>query len=142
MSHRILLVEDNPDHVDLILRVLKKNKLLNEIVIARDGEEALDYIFCRGKYEDRNKYEFPHLILLDLKMPKVDGFEVLKAIRANQSTKNLPVAILTTSSEEEDRTRCYSLGANSFIRKPVVFEEFKEVVNLLGLYWFEINIAP
>jgi two-component system, response regulator len=138
----ILLVEDNPADVALTLRALKQNKILNEVTVASDGEQALDYIFCRGQYAGRNADELPQIVLLDLKMPKVDGFEVLKAIRANKHTKEIPVAILTTSSEDEDRIRSYNLGANSYIRKPVDFDQFAEAVRILGLYWLVLNVAP
>jgi two-component system response regulator len=143
MSKRtILLVEDNPDDVALTIRALKKNKILNDIIVAKDGAEALDYLFCKGEYKDRNPEELPQLILLDLKMPKVDGLEVLRQVRANKRTKLLPVAVLTTSSEDKDRIDSYRLGANSFIRKPVDFEQFTEAVRNLGLYWLVLNVAP
>ena len=143
MSKRtILLVEDNPDDVELTIRALKKNKILNDIIVAKDGAEALDYLFCKGAYKDRNPEELPQLILLDLKMPKVDGLEVLRQVRANKRTKLLPVAVLTTSSEDKDRIDSYKLGANSFIRKPVDFEQFTEAVHNLGLYWLVLNVAP
>jgi two-component system, response regulator len=138
----ILLIEDNPDDVDLTLRALKKNKILNEVVVANDGVEALDYLFCRGKYADRNPEDKPQLILLDLKMPKMDGLEVLKQIRKNESTRFLPVTILTSSSEDKDRIDSYKLGANSYIRKPVDFDQFTEAVRNLGLYWLVLNISP
>jgi two-component system, response regulator len=138
----ILLVEDNPDDVDLTVRALKKNKILNEVVIARDGAEAMDYLFCKGEYADRDPFDLPQVALLDLKMPRVDGFEVLKAIRANEKTKLLPVTILTTSTEDKDRIESYELGANSFINKPVDFDQFFAAVNNLGLYWLVLNIAP
>jgi two-component system, response regulator len=138
----ILLVEDDPGDAKLTILALQKNKVLNEIVHVNNGEEALDYIFCRGEYSDRDRNEMPQLILLDLKMPKVDGFEVLEAIRKNKRTKALPVAVLTTSTEEIDRTRCYALGVNSYVSKPVDFEQFNEAVKLLGMYWLDLNIAP
>lgn len=138
----ILLVEDNPDDVTLTLRALKKNNLLNEVVVARDGVEALDFLFCEGSYNNRVPEHLPELILLDLKLPKVDGLEVLKRIRANERTKLLPVVILTSSNEQSDIISGYELGVNSYIRKPVDFEQFIEAVRQLGLYWLVLNQAP
>lgn len=138
----ILLVEDNPDDVALTLRAFEKSNIKNKIIIANDGEEALDYLFCRGKFEGRNPLDFPSVTLLDLKLPKVDGFEVLKAIRENESTKLLPVVILTSSKEEQDVLNGYKLGVNSYIRKPVDFNKFFEAVQTLGLYWLLINEYP
>lgn len=138
----ILLVEDNPDDVTLTLRALKKNNLLNEVVVARDGVEALDFLFCEGSYTNRVPEHLPELILLDLKLPKVDGLEVLKRIRANERTKLLPVVILTSSNEQSDIISGYELGVNSYIRKPVDFEQFIEAVRQLGLYWLVLNQAP
>jgi len=138
----ILLVEDNPDDVTLTLRALKKNNLLNEVVVARDGVEALDFLFCEGSYKNRAPEHLPELILLDLKLPKVDGLEVLKRIRANERTKLLPVVILTSSNEQSDIISGYELGVNSYIRKPVDFEQFIEAVRQLGLYWLVLNQAP
>ncbi|WP_455201050.1 response regulator [Kaarinaea lacus] len=138
----ILLVEDNPDDVTLTLRALKKNNLLNEVVVARDGVEALDFLFCEGSYNNRVPEHLPELILLDLKLPKVDGLEVLKRIRANDRTKLLPVVILTSSNEQSDIISGYELGVNSYIRKPVDFEQFIEAVRQLGLYWLVLNQAP
>lgn len=138
----ILLVEDNPDDVTLTLRALKKNNLLNEVVVARDGVEALDFLFCEGGYASRASEPMPELILLDLKLPKVDGLEVLKRIRANQRTRLLPVVILTSSNEQSDIISGYELGVNSYIRKPVDFEQFIEAVRQLGLYWLVLNQAP
>ena len=138
----ILLVEDNPDDVTLTLRALKKNNLLNEVIVARDGVEALDYLFCEGNYANRAPEHLPELILLDLKLPKVDGLEVLKRIRANGRTKLLPVVILTSSNEQSDIISGYELGVNSYIRKPVDFEQFIEAVRQLGLYWLVLNQAP
>ena len=137
----ILLVEDNPDDEALTLRALKKNKIRNEVVIARDGVEALDYLFGTGAYVGRDLTAMPQVILLDLKLPKVDGFEVLERIRSSETTKLLPVVILTTSSEDQDRIRGYGLGANSFVRKPVEFDKFIEAVRQLGLYWLILNEA-
>ena len=138
----ILLVEDNPDDVDLTLRALKKNNILNEIVIARDGAEALDYLFGRGAYSSRDLSEFPEVILLDLKLPKVDGLEVLQKIRSNEKTKLLPVVILTSSKEEKDLINGYSLGCNSYIRKPVDFNKFIEAIKQLQVYWLLLNEPP
>ncbi len=138
----ILLVEDNPDDVKLTMRALKKSNILNEVVVAQDGAEALDYLFCIGKYSDRDKNVMPQVVLLDLKMPKVDGLEVLKRMRADERTRLLPVVILTTSSEEKDRISGYKLGANSYVRKPVDFNQFVEAVQQLGLYWLVLNETP
>jgi len=138
----ILLVEDNPDDVALTLRAFEKSNIKNEIITVGDGEAALDYLFCKGKYEGRNPLDFPSVVLLDLKLPKLDGFEVLKAIRENVKTKLLPVVILTSSKEEQDIFNGYSLGANSYIRKPVDFEKFFEAVQTLGLYWLLLNEHP
>jgi two-component system response regulator len=138
----ILLVEDNPDDVKLTMRALKKSNILNEVVVAKDGAEALDYLFCTGKYSDRDKHVMPQVILLDLKMPKVDGLEVLQRIRADERTRLLPVVVLTTSSEDKDRVSSYKFGANSCVRKPVDFNQFVEAVQQLGLYWLVLNEAP
>ncbi|HLE40752.1 MAG TPA: response regulator [Nitrospirota bacterium] len=138
----ILLVEDNPDDVKLTMRALKKSNVLNEVVVAQDGAEALDYLFCAGKYSGRDKNVMPQVVLLDLKMPKVDGLEVLKRMRADERTRLLPVVVLTTSSEEKDRVSSYKLGANSYVRKPVDFNQFVEAVQQLGLYWLVLNETP
>ncbi|MDM9581672.1 MULTISPECIES: response regulator [unclassified Nostoc] len=138
----ILLVEDNPDDEALTLRALKKNNILNEVVVARDGVEALDYLFGKGVYADRDMNIMPNLILLDLKLPKMDGLEVLRQLRADDRTKILPVVILTSSKEEQDLINGYSLGANSYVRKPVDFSQFSEAVRQLGLYWFVLNESP
>jgi len=135
----ILLVEDNADDELLTLRALKKNNIRNEVVVARDGNEALDYLFGTGVHFVRDLSVMPQIILLDLKLPKVDGFEVLNRVRASEMTKFLPVVILTTSNEDQDRIRGYDLGANSFVRKPVEFEKFIEAVRQLGLYWLILN---
>ncbi|MBW1834604.1 MAG: response regulator [Deltaproteobacteria bacterium] len=137
---KILLIEDNPDDVELTLRAFKKHNLANHITVARDGEEALDIIFQRGK-EVSGRLK-PDLILLDLKLPKIDGMEVLKQIKKNSETKVIPVIILTSSKEENDLAESYLLGANSYIRKPVNFENFTGVVMQLGLYWLLINEPP
>lgn len=138
----ILLVEDNPDDEALTLRALKKNNILNEVVVARDGAEALDYLFCRGIHAGRDSSLQPSLVLLDLKLPKVGGLEVLKQMRANPPTQLVPVVILTSSKEEQDLINGYRLGANSYIRKPVDFGQFVEAVHSLGLYWLVLNEAP
>ncbi len=138
----ILLVEDNPDDEALTLRAFKKNKILNEVVVAHDGAEALDYLFGESSYASRDTSVMPELILLDLKLPKVDGLEVLERIRADERTKLLPVVILTSSKEEQDLIEGYSLGANSYIRKPVDFRQFSEAIQLLGLYWLVLNELP
>jgi len=135
----ILLVEDNADDEVLTLRALKKNNIRNEVVVARDGSEALDYLFATGIHAGRDLRVMPQIILLDLKLPKVDGFEVLNRVRSNEFTKLLPVVILTTSNEDQDRIRGYGLGANSFVRKPVEFDKFIEAVRQLGLYWLILN---
>ena len=138
----ILLVEDNPDDEALTLRALKKNNILNEVIVARDGAEALDYLFGTGKYAGRDLSNMPQVILLDLKLPKIDGMEVLRRIRADERTKLLPVVILTSSKEERDLINGYKLGANSYIRKPVDFEQFREAVKQLKLYWLVLNEPP
>lgn len=142
MTATILLVEDNPDDEALTLRAFAKNNITNEIVVARDGAEALEWLFAEGRYADRDPGELPQVVLLDLKLPKVDGLEVLRRIRASPRTKLLPVIILTTSEEESDRANGYSLGANSYIRKPVDFAQFTEAVRQLGLYWLVLNEPP
>ncbi len=141
-SKIILLVEDNPDDVALTLRAFKKNKIMNTVVVAKDGAEALDYLFCTGEYADRDIKDSPQIVLLDLKLPKINGLEVLKKIREDDRTKLLPVIILTSSKEQQDLLDGYSLGANSYIRKPVDFNQFIEAVRQLGLYWLVLNIGP
>ena len=138
----ILLVEDNPDDEELTLRALKKNNILNPVTIVRDGAEALDYLFCQGAYAGRDASLQPAVILLDLKLPKIDGLEVLKRLRADARTRLLPVVILTSSKEEQDLASGYSLGANSYIRKPVDFTKFMEAVRQVGLYWLMMNEPP
>jgi two-component system response regulator len=135
----ILLVEDNADDETLTLRALKKNNIKNEIIVARDGAEALDYLFGTGSHASRDLSAMPHVILLDLKLPKIDGLEVLRRVRSEQRTRLLPVVILTSSNEEKDRIRGYGLGANSYVRKPVDFSSFIEAVRELGLYWLVLN---
>jgi len=138
----ILLVEDNPDDEALTLRALWKNNIGNRVVVVRDGAEALDFLFCTGAYADRDPREMPHMILLDLKLPKVDGLEVLRRIRADERTHLLAVVILTSSNEEQDLIEGYKNGANSYVRKPVDFTQFVEAVRQLGLYWLVLNEAP
>lgn len=138
----ILLVEDNPDDEALTLRALKKNNILNEVVVAHDGVEALDYLFGSGAYEGRDPTVHPQLVLLDLKLPKVDGLEVLRKVRADDRTRLLPVVILTSSNEQRDLINGYGLGANSYILKPVDFSRFIEAVRQLGLYWLILNEPP
>ncbi len=135
----ILLVEDNPDDEALTLRALRGNHVLNEVVVARNGLEALDYLFATGAYADRDRRVIPQLILLDLKLPKMDGLEVLRRIRADDRTRLLPVVILTSSDEERDVIAGYKLGANSYVRKPVEFTQFAEAVRQLQLYWLVLN---
>jgi CheY-like chemotaxis protein len=137
----ILLVEDNPDDVELTLRALKQNNIRNEIVVVPDGAEALDYLFVRGKYS-WGRAPAPQLVLLDLKLPKVDGLEVLRQMRAHEATRLLPVVILTSSKEEQDVANGYKLGANSYVPKPVDFNRFVEAVRQLGLYWLLLNLSP
>ncbi|MCH8989020.1 MAG: response regulator [Chloroflexi bacterium] len=141
-SDVILLVEDNPDDVDLTIRALKRNNIMNEVVIAHDGVEALDYLFATGTHTGRDTSVMPQMVLLDLKLPKIDGLEVLRRVRSDERTKLLPVVILTSSKEQQDLVESYSLGANSYVRKPVDFTQFVEAVRQLGLYWLVLNEAP
>ncbi len=138
----ILLVEDNPDDVTLTLRALKKNNILNEVVVAKDGVEALDYLFGVGIYAGRDTSVTPVVTLLDLKLPKLDGIEVLRRVRSDKRTKLIPIFILTSSREESDIVSGYSLGANSYVRKPVDFSQFTEAIRELGLYWILLNETP
>ncbi len=138
----ILLVEDSQDDVDLALHTLRREKLANNILVVRDGEEALDFLFCRGAFADRSFDHPPKLVLLDLKLPKVDGMEMLKQIKGDPRTKTIPVVVMTSSKEERDLVASYHLGANSYIQKPVDFEEFREMVKTVGLYWLVINQPP
>lgn len=135
----LLLVEDNPDDEALTVRALKKHNLANEIVVARDGQEALDYLFGEGSHSGRDTSALPQVILLDLKLPKVDGLEVLERLSAEPATRHVPVVVLTSSNEEQDMIRSYDLGANSYVRKPVDFEQFLEAARQLGLYWLVLN---
>lgn len=141
-SSAILLVEDNPDDEALTLRAFRKNNITNEVVVARDGAEALDYLFATGAYAKREAGVMPQIVILDLKLPKIDGLEVLRRLRAAPQTKLLPVVILTSSNEERDRLEGYGLGANSYVRKPVDFAEFVDAVRQLGLYWLLLNERP
>jgi len=138
----ILLVEDNPDDEALTLRALKRNNILNEVIVARDGAEALDYLFARGAHSGRDTSKQPEVILLDLKLPKIDGLEVLQRIRQDERIRRLAVVILTSSNEERDIIAGYDLGANSYIRKPVDFKQFMEAVRQLGRYWLVLNVSP
>src|SRR5271156_1612170 len=135
----ILLVEDNQDDIDLALHALRRGKLANNIFVARDGEEALDFLFCRGAYRERSFDHAPKLVLLDLKLPKVNGMEVLKLVKSDPRTKTIPIVIMTSSKEERDLVAGYNLGANSYIQKPVDFDQFRETVKSVGLYWLVAN---
>ncbi len=139
MEKVILLVEDNPDDIELTLRALRKSNIANKVVVARDGVEALDYLFGTGAYAGRDTDDQPQVVLLDLKLPRVDGLEVLKRIRADARTELVPVVILTSSREEQDLIQGYRSGANSYIRKPVDFDQFTEATRQLGLYWLVLN---
>jgi CheY-like chemotaxis protein len=141
-SKVIMLVEDNPDDVDLTLRALRKNNISNEVVVTRDGVEALDYLFGTGTHAGRDLSVMPAVILLDLKLPRIDGLEVLRRLRSDERAELLPVVILTSSKEEQDIINGYKLGANSYIRKPVDFTQFMEAVRQLGLYWLVLNEPP
>ncbi len=138
----ILLVEDNPTDVELTLRALKKNNLANKVHVVTDGEQALEFIFASGSYKGRDINHKPRVILLDLKLPKVDGLEVLRKIKSDERTKNIPVVVLTSSKEERDRMESYRLGVNSYIAKPVDFSQFTKAVSELGLYWLLLNELP
>ena len=138
----ILLVEDNPDDEELTIRSLRKANITNQIQVAQDGEEALQFLFCEGKYKDRDPARKPTVVLLDLKLPKLNGIDVLKQMRADPRTMLIPVVVLTSSSEDEDMLNSYESGANSYIRKPVDFAAFAEVVTQLGVYWMLHNQSP
>jgi two-component system, response regulator len=138
----ILLVEDNQDDIDLALHTLKREKLANSVFVVRDGEEALDLLFCRGSFSDRTFDRPPKLILLDLKLPKIDGMQVLKELKADSRTKMIPVVMMTSSKEERDVVESYEAGVNSFIQKPVDFDQFRATVKSLGMYWLLVNQPP
>jgi len=142
MEKMILLVEDNPNDEELTLRALKKANIANQVAIARDGQEALDFLFSTGKYAGREPPTMPAVVLLDLKLPKLDGIDVLQRIRADPRTKLIPVVVLTSSSEDEDMVRSYQSGANSYVRKPIEFSAFADAVTQLGMYWVLINQIP
>lgn len=142
MNKSILLVEDSPDDEELTLRALERNHIANKVVIARDGQEALDYMFAAGQWADRDIEDIPSVILLDLHLPKIDGLGVLQRIRADVRTRLTPVVILTSSMEQRDLVQGYGLGANSYVRKPVEFDEFVNAVRQLGLYWLMVNEVP
>ena len=141
-SKDILLVEDNPSDVKLTKRALEQNQITNELIVAEDGQEALDYLFATGRYAGREIRDLPAVVLLDLKLPKIEGLEVLQRIRANELTRLMPVVILTSSDQEQDMIASYKLGANSYIRKPVDFKQFTEAVRTLGMYWLLLNEPP
>jgi two-component system response regulator len=141
-SKKILLVEDNPSDVKLTKRALEQNQITNEMIVAEDGQEALDYLFATGQYAGREIRDLPAVVLLDLKLPKVEGLEVLQRIRANEITRLMPVVILTSSDQEADMISSYNLGANSYIRKPVDFKQFTDAVRTLGMYWLLLNEPP
>jgi len=141
-DHTILLVEDNPDDVLLTKRAFAKNNIANDMVVAGDGDEALDYLFGMGSYAGAERQPLPHIVLLDLNLPKISGLDVLRRMRADERTRRIPVVVLTTSTEETDLIRSYDLGANSYVRKPVDFGEFVTAANQLGVYWLVLNVAP
>ena len=141
-SKNILLVEDNPSDVKLTKRALEQNQITNKLIVAEDGQEALDYLFATGRYAGREIRDLPAVVLLDLKLPKIEGLEVLKKIRANEFTRLMPVVILTSSDQEVDMIASYNLGANSYIRKPVDFKQFTAAVRTLGMYWLLLNEPP
>jgi len=138
----IVIVEDNPNDGELMIRSLKKNRLANNIIILKDGEQALDFIFCRGKYTGRDISESPKVMFLDLKLPKVDGLEVLKQMKTNEKTRKIPVIIVTSSKEDPDIATAYDLGANSYVVKPINFEDFIKKMSQIGLYWLAVNEKP
>lgn len=138
----IVIIEDNPNDAELMLRSLRKNNLANSMIVLEDGEQALDYLFRRGQYADSDSSEGPKVVFLDLKLPKVDGLEVLKQVKSNMQTKKIPVIIVTSSKEDPDIATAYELGANSYIVKPVNFNNFVETINQLGMYWLLVNETP
>lgn len=135
----ILLVEDNPHDLELTLRALKKGKLANRVIAVRDGAEALDFIFARGQYAGRDVNNVPRVMFLDLKLPKVDGIDVLRAVKADERTKKIPIVIITSSAEEQDRVESYQLGVNSYVVKPIEFDGFMKTITDLGFYWLAVN---
>lgn len=141
-SVKILLVEDNPNDVKLTLRALKKKNLVNDVKVVTDGAEALDYIFAKGQYSERDMNDFPRVIFLDLKLPKINGLEVLEKLKKNEKTRQIPVVVVTSSAEDSDLKKCYELGVNSYIVKPVDFESFVKAVSELGFYWLLLNRTP
>ncbi len=141
-SKYILLVEDNPDDEALTLRAFRRQNLANDVRVVRDGEEALDFLFAQGRHAGRDRSELPQVVLLDLKLPKIDGLDVLRAIRNDEHARRIPVVVLTSSGEEQDVLSSYDLGANSYVRKPVDFERFMEAARELGLYWLVLNEVP
>ncbi|HKK42701.1 MAG TPA: response regulator [Bacteroidales bacterium] len=141
LAIEILIVEDNPRDAELTIRALKKNNLANNVLVAEDGEEALDFFFCRRKFSKRSFDNPPRVVLLDLKLPKVSGLEVLKAVKSDKRTRNIPVVVVTSSKEEPDMQEAYSLGVNSYVVKPVNFEQFVRAMSSLGFYWLLVNEA-
>lgn len=139
MRREILLVEDNPDDVMLTKRALIENRLANELHVIDDGQQALDYLFCEGEYKGQELHDMPYVVLLDIKLPTISGIEVLRRLRADKRTKYLPVVVLTSSSAESDIVDSYKCGANSYVRKPVSFDDFREAIRELGLYWLVLN---
>ena len=138
----ILLVEDNPDDLELAMLALKKGNLANRIQVARDGEEALDFLFCRNAHQQRSFDSPPRVVLLDLKLPKIDGLEVLRAVKDDPRTKSIPIVVMTSSKEQRDLVEGYKLGVNSYIQKPVDFDQFRDIISKLGFYWLVINQPP
>jgi len=141
-KYDIVIVEDNPNDAELMVRSLKKNHLANKLILLKDGEQALDFLFCRGQYAGRDSSGSPNVIFLDLKLPKVDGLEVLKQVKSNEQTRKIPVIIVTSSKEDPDIAAAYDLDANSYVVKPVDFENFVKTMNQLGLYWLVVNEKP
>jgi len=140
--YQILLVEDNADDVELTLRAFRKSDLVNNVTVVRDGVEALDYLLATGEHAERNPDELPDLVLLDIKLPRVDGLQVLERLRANPRTRLVPVVVLTSSIEPRDLLTCYTLGANSYVRKPIDFQQFSGALQQIGSYWLQTNQAP